>query len=108
MLISIPQKFLFLKEKLVFITVNNRGWNYDVLKANEVVKKYFNPLQKMILKKYQKEMPLKLKLIIITSIIYNHLVPIIYKIFYSIGLHKILIKAQFGEEKYENIKPKLN
>jgi len=96
---NLPNKFLFLKEKLVFITVNNRSWNYDVLKANEVVKKYFNPLQKMILKKYQKEMSLKLKLIIIASIIYTYLVPIVYKIFYLIGLHKILIKAQFGEEK---------
>jgi hypothetical protein len=103
LLINIPNKFLFIKEKLVLLTLNNRGWNYDVLKANEVVKKYFNPLQKMILKKYHKEMPFKLKLIIIASIIYTHLVPIVYKIFYFFGLNKILLKAQFGEEK-EKIK----
>jgi hypothetical protein len=64
-----------------------------------VVKKYFNPLQKMILKKYHKEMPAKLKLIIITSMIYTHLVPMIYRLFYFFGLNKILLKAQFGEEK---------
>jgi hypothetical protein len=97
--VNLPQKFLFLKEKLVLITLNNRGWNYEVLKANEITKNYFNPLQKMILKKYHKEMPFKLKLIIIASIIYTHLVPIVYKIFYFFGLHKILLKAQFGEEK---------
>jgi len=97
--INLPHKFLFIKEKLILITVNNRGWNYDVIKANEKVKKYFNPLQKMILKKYYKEMPLKLKLIIIASIIYTHMVPIVYRIFYLFGLHKILLKAQFGEEK---------
>jgi len=97
--INLPQKSLFIKEKLILITVNNRGWNYDVIKANEKVKQYFNPLQKMILKKYQKEIPLKLKIIIITSIIYTHLVPIVYRVFYLFGLHKILLKAQFGEEK---------
>jgi len=103
LLINIPNKFLFIKEKLVLLTLNNRCWNYDLLKANEVVKKYFNPLQKMILKKYHKEMPFKLKLIIIASVIYTHLVPIVYKIFYFFGLNKILLKAQFGEEK-EKIK----
>jgi len=53
----------------------------------------------MILKKYRKEMPFKLKLIIIASIIYTHFVPMIYRLFYFFGLHKILLKAQFGEEK---------
>jgi hypothetical protein len=101
LLINIPNKFLFIKEKLVLLTLNNRGWNYDVLKANEMVKKYFNPLQKIILKKYHKKMLVKLKLIIIASIIYTHLVPIVYKIFYFFGLNKILLKAQFGEEKEE-------
>lgn len=97
--INLPEKFMFLKEKLLFITTNNRGWNFDVLKANEIVKKYFNPLQKMILKKYSNLMPLKLKFLLYLSIIYTHLVPIVYKTAKLLQLDKILNKAQFGDEK---------
>jgi len=92
-------KIFFLKERVVFITVNNRGWNYDVSKANETVKKYFNPLQKMVLKKYSKQMPLKLKIILYISIIYTRLVPIVYQLFSLLRINKFLLKAQFGKEE---------
>ena len=97
--INLPEKFIFLKEKLVQITTNNRSWNFDILKANEVVKNYFNPLQKMILKKYSRLMTLKLKLLLKFSIFYTNLVPLIYKLAVFLGLKKQIYQAQFGDEK---------
>ncbi len=99
---NFPDKILFLKNNVINITTNNRSWNYDILKANEVVRNYFNPLQKMILKKYNKYMPIKLKFLLNLSILYSNLIPFIIKASYLIGFKKKLYQIQFGKENEKN------
>lgn len=96
--INFPDKIYLLKEKVLFITTNNRGWNFSILKANLMVKKYFNPIQKMILKKYKNILPLKLKMVLNLSIFYTNLIPFVYQISTIFGLKKFLYKIQFGDE----------
>jgi glycosyltransferase involved in cell wall biosynthesis len=73
-LINLKNKFFIDVKNKVMITVNNRGWNADILKANKVVRDYFDPMLFMILKKYRKEISLRGKFYILISPLYSRAV----------------------------------
>lgn len=95
---NLPEKKYFVdtKNKLWLVT-NNRGWNATSKKALKAVVDYFDPMQIMILKKYSKEMSLKLKALITISIIYSKIAYFIAYFFDLLKINPILDKFIFGQ-----------
>lgn len=94
----LPEKNYYIdKKNKIWIITNNRGWNSTLKKALEMVIKYFDPMQKMILKKYLNEMSLKLKISIIISIIYSKIAYIIAYLSDLFKINLILDKFIFGK-----------
>lgn len=95
---NLPEKNYLIdtKNKLWLIT-NNRGWNATPKKALKVVVDYFDPMQKMILKKYSKEISFKLKILFIISIIYSKIAYFIAYVFDLFKINLILDKFIFGK-----------
>jgi hypothetical protein len=97
-LINLKNKFFIDVKNKVMITVNNRGWNADILKANKVVRDYFDPMLFMILKKYRKEISLRGKFYILISPLYSRAVFLATLLFNFLRIDQWLYKIQFGRK----------
>jgi hypothetical protein len=90
------EKFIFNPRIRLAIVTNNRSWNYEPIKAQRTVVRYFDPLQAFILKKYLKEMSIKAKIYFVLSIIYSKIAYLIALLSNKLKFNDLLNKIIFG------------